>query len=145
MSAHSVFYKKLQSKNSLFYMLCICCIGYVAVSVFFSQKYNEHMYGLMQGDSVSTISYLKHIWGTPLFDMEVETYKDEGRSDILSQWVDVQKKNTKRIQTLEDAVKIYPYSAELYYNLHLLYLENGNVIKAKESLTRAQEIDPSIQ
>jgi len=103
------------------------------------------MYGVMEGESDSIVSYLKHIWGTPLFNLEVETYKAEGRVDILSKWDNVQQANTKRIKILEDATHLHPYSPELYYNLSLLYFENGDKEKSKENLQKAQQIDPSIQ
>lgn len=145
MSAHTVFYKKLRSKNFFFYTLCVLCVSLVAVNIFYSQRYNEHMYGVMEGEKSAIISYLKHIWGTPLFNLEVENYQAEGKGDILSEWTNIQQKNAKRIQDLENATHIYSYSPELYYNLHLLYLESGNREKARENLVKAQQIDPSIQ
>jgi uncharacterized protein HemY len=102
------------------------------------------MYGVMGGESRSILSYLKHIWGTPLFEYEIETYKAEGKNDILLKWEEVQQENTKRIQILEEATKLHPYSPELYYNLYLLYSENGDKVKAKENLQKARQIDPSI-
>jgi len=93
------------------------------------------MYGVMGGESASTMAYLKHIWGTPLFNLEMESYKA----------AEIQINNTKRIKNLEESVRLYPYSPELYYNLHLLYFENGNKVKAQENLQKAQQIDPSIQ
>lgn len=103
------------------------------------------MYGVMEGESESATSYLKHIWGTPLYGYEVDTYTSDGREDILSKWNYVQKENTRRIQTLDDATKLHPYSPELYYNLSLLYFENGDKTNAQRYLLRAQEIDPSIK
>lgn len=144
MSAHAIFYKKLRSKNLLFYLLCFVCVVLVSVNIIYSQKYNEHMYGVMGGESRSILSYLKHIWGTPLFEYEIETYKAEGKNDILLKWEEVQQENTKRIQILEEATKLHPYSPELYYNLYLLYSENGDKVKAKENLQKARQIDPSI-
>jgi hypothetical protein len=117
----------------------------VAANIIYSQRYNVHMYGVMRGDSGSVISYLKHIWGTPLFDLEVKTYKEEGREDILSKWVTVQQENSTRIRNLEEASRLHPYSPELYYNLYLLYSENGDMTKARESHKKAQQIDPSVQ
>ena len=121
------------------------CIGLVAANIIYSQNYNEHMYGVMGGESRSITSYLKHIWGTSLFNLEVETYKSEGRNDILSEWERVQDENTKRIQNLENATSLFSYSPELYYNLYLLYSENGDSVKAKEHLKKAQQIDPSLK
>lgn len=103
------------------------------------------MYGVMKGESGSVISYLKHIWGTPLFDLEIETYKMEGREDILSKWATVQQENSKRIQGLEEASRLHPYSPELYYNLYLLYSENGDRAKADAYHKKAHQIDPSVQ
>ncbi len=145
MSAHAIFYKKLQSKSFFYYVFCIICITIVAANIVFSQKYNKNMYGVMNGESVSIVNYLKHIWGTPLYGLEVETYRAEGRLDVLSLWNDVQQANTKRIRILEDATQLHPYAPELYYNLSLLYTENGDKMKAKENLLKAQQIDPSIQ
>lgn len=144
MSAHAVFYKKLQSKNFFFYVLCVFCVGLAAANSIYSQKYNKNMYGVMEGESGAIMSYLKHIQGTPLFNLEVETYKAEGRNDVLSQWAIVQQENTKKIHKLENATQLYPYSGELYYNLSLLYFENGDKIKAQENLQKAQQIDPSL-
>lgn len=98
----------------------------------------------MNGESGPIITYLKHIWGTPLFDLEINTYKAEGRSDILSKWEEIQQENGKKIQKLEDASLMYPYSPELYYNLSLLYLEKGDKVKAAENLAKARQIDPSL-
>lgn len=145
MSAHAVFYKKLRSKDFFFYGFCIVCVSLVAANIIYSQKYNKYMYGVMKGESGSIIAYLKHIWGTPLFNLEMGTYKAEGRNDVLSKWTEVQRENGKKIQSLENAARLHPYSPELYYNLSLLYSENGNKIKAKENLQKAQQIDPSLQ
>lgn len=145
MSAHAVFYKKLRSKNLFFYIFCVLCIGFVAANIISSQKYNTNMQGVMEGERGSIITYLKHIWGTPLFALELETYKTEGRSDVLSQWNTIQQENTRRTQSLKEAIRLYPYSPELYYNLHLLYSENGDTAKARENLLKAQQIDPSLQ
>lgn len=103
------------------------------------------MYGVMEGEEKSIMAYLKHIWGTPLFNLEIETYKTEGRNDVISKWTEIQRSNAKRIQDLEDVAHRHPYSPELYYNLHLLYTENGNKEKANENLQKAKIIDPSLQ
>ncbi|MFH0773110.1 MAG: hypothetical protein V1922_02250 [bacterium] len=145
MSAHTIFYKKLKNKSLFFYVFCVICILLVAANIMYSQKYNKNMYGVMQGENSSIINYLKHIWGTPLYDLEVKTYKAEGRGDVLSQWAQIQQENARRIKSLEDAVRLHPYSPELYYNLYLLYSENGEKGKATESLRKAKQIDPSIQ
>lgn len=144
MSAHSIFYKKLKSKTFFFYGFCFSCICLVALNIIYSQKYNDQMLGVMNGESGPIITYLKHIWGTPLFDLEINTYKAEGRSDILSKWEEIQQENGKKIQKLEDASLMYPYSPELYYNLSLLYLEKGDKVKAAENLAKARQIDPSL-
>lgn len=102
------------------------------------------MYGVMNGDVGSVVSYLKHIWGTPLFNLEVETYKESGREDIVAKWSEIQQENIKRIQSLEAATHLYPYSPELYYNLSLLYAENGDQKNANLYLQKARQIDPSI-
>ena len=102
------------------------------------------MYGVMSGDSGSIINYLRHVWGSSLFNFEIETYTAEGRGDVLTKWENIKVENLKRIENLENATKLYPYSPELYYNLHLLYLQNGEKSKAKENLLKARQIDPSI-
>ena len=103
------------------------------------------MYQVMQGESSAIIVYLEHIWGTPLFNLELETYKIEGRNDILTQWGEVRGENAKKVQSLESALQQYPYSPELYYNLFLLYRQAGNTEKEHENLQKAQQIDPSIK
>jgi tetratricopeptide (TPR) repeat protein len=145
MSAHGIFYKKLSSKNFLFYSFCVLCVCLVAANIVYSQNYNASMYGVMGGETRSTVSYLSRIWGTPLYDFEMQTYKNEGKSEIMSAWAQVQQTNAKRIQNLESFAALHPYSPELYYNLSLLYSENGDKIKAAENLRKAQQIDPSIK
>jgi tetratricopeptide (TPR) repeat protein len=98
----------------------------------------------MNGDSGSVVVYLKHIWGTPLFNLEVNTYTESGREDIIAKWSKIQQENIHRIQSLESATHLYPYSPELYYNLSLLYAENGDQKNAKLNLQKARQIDPSI-
>jgi len=115
------------------------------VNIIYSQKYNEHMYGVMEGKSDSIIIYLTHILGTPLFNLEIAAYKADGRNDVISKWTSTQLGTVTRIKDLEDAVRLYPYSPELYYNLSLLYSANGDKTKAKENLKKAQQIDPSIE
>lgn len=145
MSAHAVFYKKLRARSFFFYGFCLLCVVYVAFNILYSQKYNINMYGVMNGDVISSTTYLKHIWGTSLFNLEVKNYADEGRPDILNKWRAIQSENKRRIGNLEVATKSHPYSPELYYNLHLLYLENGENGKALENLSKARQIDPSIK
>jgi len=144
MSAHAIFYKKVRSKPFFFYALCVICVGLVAINMVYSQKYNKNMYGVMEGESGPIITYLKHIWGTPLFDLELQAYKAEGRDDIVLKWSEVQLQNEKKILSLESALRLYPYSPELNYNLSLLYAENGSKEKANESLQKARHIDPSL-
>jgi len=103
------------------------------------------MYGVMNGEVDPSTVYLKHIWGTKLFDLEIKNYTEEGRLDILNKWQAIQFKNKKRINKLEEAAKLHPYSPELYYNLYLLYLENGEQKKALEYLSKARQIDPSVK
>jgi len=102
------------------------------------------MNNVMEGDEKSIITYLRHIWGEPLFNLEIETYKKEGKNSILSKWAEVQQENIKKIQNLENATRTYPYSPELYYNLSLLYSEKGNNIQAAENMRKARQIDPSL-
>lgn len=103
------------------------------------------MYGVMENSKDATITYLSHIWGTELFSLEIERIRAEGREDIMQGWEEVRATNNKRTQSLEDASLIHPYSPELYYNLYLLYKENGDIKKSTENLHKAQEIDPSIK
>ena len=145
MSAHAVFYKKLSSKNTLFYVFCLFCVVYVAINIISSQKFNVNMYGVMNGNLTASTTYLKHIWGSELFDLEIKRYAYEGRRDILDRWYVIQWENKKRIEKLEVATQLHPYSPELHYNLYLLYSENGEQSKAWEHLLKARQIDPSIQ
>lgn len=144
MSAHAVFYKKISSKSTLFYGFCLFCIVFVAINIIASQKYNPHMYGVMNGELNASTTYLKHIWGSELFDLEIKRYTYEERMDILDKWYIIQSENKKRIGKLEAATELHPYSPELHYNLYLLYTENGEKSKAWESLLKARQIDPSI-
>jgi len=99
----------------------------------------------MMEDDKSIMQYLKHIGGTPLFNLEIEAYKSAGKLNIVSLWTSIRNENEKKIKTLESSVVTYPYSPELYYNLYLLYSEKGDKIKARENLRLAQQIDPSLK
>lgn len=145
MSAHAVFYKKFSSKSFLFYCFCFLCVIFVGVNIIYSQKYNVTMYGVMNGELGSSTTYLKHIWGTEIFNLEVQNYKNEGRADVLEKWQSIQSANKTRIDNLEEAIKLHPYSPELYHNLYLLYSENGEQTKALDNLSKARKIDPSIK
>lgn len=103
------------------------------------------MYGVMNGEVGPSTTYLKHIWGAQLYNLEVKNYTDEGRLDILNRWQAIQLENKRRIGNLEIEAKSHPYSPELYYNLSLLYSENGENAKALENLSKARQIDPSIK
>ncbi|MFZ2206761.1 MAG: hypothetical protein WA061_04145 [Microgenomates group bacterium] len=144
MLAHDVFYKKLGSKNTRYFLGISLCIVFIAANVFASQRYNSHMYGYMDGKSEDQLTYIKHIWGSPLFDLEIKALKEEGETALLERWEKIQQQNNKRISMMEAVVQSHPYSPELYYNLFLLYSENGNTTKAHEYLQKAKEIDPSI-
>lgn len=145
MSAHAVFYKKLRARSFFFYGFCLLCVVYVAFNIMYSQKYNANMYGVMNGEVGPSTTYLKHIWGAQLYNLEVKNYTDEGRLDILNRWQAIQLENKRRIGNLEIEAKSHPYSPELYYNLSLLYSENGENAKALENLSKARQIDPSIK
>lgn len=145
MSAHAIFYSKFRSKSLPYYFFCLVCILYVALNIIYSQKYNPNMYGVMGGEVNPSTTYLRHIWGTPLYNYEIQNFVSEGRVDILNRWSDVRSQNGKRIHNLEEVAKKHPYSPELFYNLYLLYSESGQHAKAAESLSRARLIDPSIK
>jgi tetratricopeptide (TPR) repeat protein len=145
MSAHTIFTKKLASKNSLYYLFCFLCLSIVGVNIFASQKYHPTLYGVMDGDTISAISYLKHIWGTRLFSMEIDTYKKDQNTEVLAGWEKIQTENKQRIINLENASRLHPYAPEIYYNLFLLYSENGEKEKALQNLQKAQAIDPSLK
>lgn len=145
MSAHAVFYKKLQSKTNAFYLLFFLCVGMVVANIIASQGYNKTMYGVMERDEASTLTYLRHIWGSPLYELEIETLNNERRISVLNAWMKVQNENKQRIQNLEKSSILYPYSPEIHYNLSLLYRESGDASRSLEHLKRAQQIDPSIK
>lgn len=144
MLAHDVFSRKLGSKNTLYFLGILFCAVLIAANIFVSQRFNSHMYGYMDEKNEDQLAYLKHIWGTPLFDLEIDSLKKENKTTILNQWEKIQQQNNKRISMMEDVVQSHPYSPELYYNLFLLYSENGNTPKAQEYLQKAKQIDPSI-
>lgn len=122
----------------------LACILLVGINILASQGYDEHMYGYMNGKREDTLTYLKRIWGTPLFNMEMQAFKDENNLTILHEWEKIQEQNAQRIAMMEKITQSHPYSPELYYNLFLLYSENGNIQKAEEYLHKARQIDPSI-
>lgn len=144
MPAHAVFYRKFESKNTRYFMGILACVLLVGVNILASQRYNEHMYGYMDGKKEDVLTYLKHIWGTPLFKLEMKAFEDERNLTVLREWEEIQKQNRERIEVMEKMTESHPYSPELYYNLHLLYSENGNTQKADEYLDKARQIDPSI-
>lgn len=144
MPAHAVFYRKFESKNTRYFLGILACILLVGANILASQRYDEHMYGYMDGKKEDTLTYLKHIWGTPLFAVEMRAFEDEKNLVILQEWKKIQRQNAQRIATMEKITQSHPYSPELYYNLHLLYSENGNIQKANENLNKARQIDPSI-
>jgi len=144
MLAHDVFYKKLGSKNTAYFLGILFCIVLVGANIVASQSFNTHMYGYMDGKEEHQLVYLKHIWGTPLYNQEIDALKKENKLTILGQWENIQQQNNKRIFMMELAARSHPYSPELYYNLFLLYSENGNTPKAQEYLQKARQIDPSI-
>jgi len=144
MLAHDVFYRKLGSKNTAYFLGILFCIVLVGANIVASQSFNTHMYGYMDGKDEDQLVYLKHIWGTSLYNQEIDALKKENKSTILGQWENVQQQNNKRISMMELTARSHPYSPELYYNLFLLYSENGNSPKAHEYLQKAKQIDPSI-
>lgn len=103
------------------------------------------MYGVMDGNTESAIAYLQHIWGTPLFSMEIDTYKQEQKNEVIAGWEKIQEENKQRIINLENASRLHPYSPEIYYNLFLLHSENGEKGRAQENLRKARMIDPAIK
>ncbi len=117
----------------------------VVANIIASQGYNKTMYGVMERDEASTLTYLRHIWGSPLYDLEMETLNNEQRISVLDAWMKVQNENKQRIQNLEKSSILYPYSPEIHYNLSLLYRESGDASRSLEHLKRAQQIDPSIK
>ncbi len=144
MLAHDVFYRKLGSKNTVYFLGILFCVMLIAANIVASQSFNAHMYGYMDGKEEDQLAYLKHIWGSPLFDKEIDALKAENKTSLLGQWENIQNQNNKRISMMEGVVQTHPYSPELYYNLFLLYSENGNTPKAQENLQKARQIDPSI-
>lgn len=144
MPAHAVFYRKFESKNTRYFVGILACILLVGMNILASQRYDEHMYGYMNGKREDTLTYLKRIWGTPLFSMEMKALEEEKDFATLHEWEKIQEQNTQRIVTMEKITQAHPYSPELYYNLYLLYSENGNTQKASEYLHKARQIDPSI-
>lgn len=144
MLAHAVFYRKFESKNTRYFVGILACILLIGINILASQRYDEHMFGYMNGNKEDTLTYLKHIWGTSLFNLEMKAFEDEKNFTILHEWEKIQAQNAQRIDMMEKITQTHPYSPELYYNLYLLYSENGNSQKASEYLHKARQIDPSI-
>ncbi|MDY0408441.1 tetratricopeptide repeat protein [Paracerasibacillus soli] len=63
---------------------------------------------------------------------------------IISAFVCIYKitKETQAIEDLEYTVKVDPSMPEAYYNLALLYYDQGHIEQAKDAIKTAHELDP---
>lgn len=145
MAAHSVFLSKIKSKNNWYYLLFFICVTLLVLNILSSQSYPSVMYRVMDGDAGAIAAYLKQIWGSRQFDAELAVVKRDGNKDVLNQMQKEENERVGMMRALESATKLYPYAPEPYFNLSLLYRQQGDAKKADEYLRRARQIDPHIQ
>lgn len=145
MTAHSIFFSKLATKKNSYFLLFITCVIVVSLNLISSQSYPTLMYDLLQGREHSLVLYIKKIWGTPLYRQEMRALQEENRESVLHQMKIEEDERNKMFKSLEKVIEKYPYAPEPYYNLSLLYKNQGNTTKADEYLRKAQQIDPLLK
>lgn len=145
MAAHSIFISKFSSKRNSYFVLFFVCAFIVSINLISSQSYPAIMYELVQGNERARLEYLKKIWGSSLYNNEVNQIRDENRELLLGQIQAEEQERLAVIESLKSIIKKYPYAPEPYYNLSLLYRRQGDLESAGNYLKKAQQIDPTLQ
>jgi hypothetical protein len=145
MRAHRLFAERFLSKRSPYYILCGLIGVFVCVNIIASYTFPPLMYQVMEGDPTSTAQYLKKIQGTPLFNAEMQTVRDEQNAPVLSEIARTTDQQKTQIAHLQSVIAAYPYAPEPYYNLSLVYTSENNSSEALRFLQKAQALDPAIR
>lgn len=144
MSAHGLFYRKIRSKSTLFYVGILFLICFASLNVLYSQSFPPFMWDVVEQKPEAVIVYLDSIPNTKQYSLEMKRMENDNNTTILNTLHKREVAKNTHIHTLSEMAKTYPHNPELYYNLSLLYKDRGIVFKSSTLLKKAQSIDPGI-
>jgi tetratricopeptide (TPR) repeat protein len=127
-------------KGAFFCLLSV----FLLVNMFASQFISPLYFQLVKEDKKAVVNFLNKIKNLPVFSSFLETNKNIYGGSLQQEVFAESLKRKQKIAGLEILLQRNPKSRDLLYNLHLLYNEEGDKIKAEEYLRKAKEIDPSI-
>lgn len=132
---------RVNIKNQIFFVLLFCFLFF---NFIYSQIISPLYFGFINEDRKSVVSYLQKIKTLTIFNSELNKSKNlfgkDIENDVFRQ--DIERNN--QIKEFEQILQKNPQSRDILYGLYQLYLEKGDMIKAKEYLTLAKAIDPNL-
>lgn len=132
----------MKTKTLLIYAVVLT---FVFLNILSSQTISGLFLGFSKGQKQDSVDFLKKIrkeaYFSQIFD-RVSSYFDEDLSEeVNSEMLQRQEK----IRQLEEILSRNPKARDVLYNLHVLYLREGEDKIAQDYLQRAREVDPEIK
>lgn len=115
---------------------------FLLLNIVSSQTVSKLFYEFSAGKKEAAVEFLKRIKDESFFDryfLEVSGFYQENLEEEVYKEA---RERQRKIQELEEVLKLNPKARDALYSLYLLYLERGDVETANSYLNQAKEIDP---
>lgn len=118
---------------------------FILLNILSSQTVSSLFFGFSQGKKEESVDFLKkvreEVYFPGLFDRISGYFNEDLNDEVYSETLQRQSK----IQELLALLSRNPKARDVLYNLHVLYLLEGEEEIAQDYLKRAQEVDPEIK
>lgn len=121
----------------IFFLVLLLILNIVS-----SQIISPVYYKLTQGGEENAVVYLKKIRELPIFEKELEKYKQIYGNGIEDLVFDEERAIDTEIKKLEQNLIKNTYSRDILNRLYLLYRQKGDSQKAEYYLRQVKQIDP---
>lgn len=137
--------KKPIDKKYLFYFSCFFLITFLITNIFFSQKINNLLIGLVNFNEKSAIDFLKKIKNKKYFKNQLLYFENIFQKSLKNEVFKEENEINAKIKKLEQILEKNQKARDVLYSLYLLYNETGDKTKAKIYLKQAKEVDPMLK
>lgn len=145
MSAHGLFYKKLRSKSTRYYLGTFLLVCFASVNVLYSQVFPSQMWDVMEGKVDALVAYLRLIQNTPQHAHEMRILRENNNTKALLTLEGAYRAKDLQVSRLKKAAIVYPYNPLIYYNLSILLQEKGFISESAVFFQKAKDIDIGLE